>query len=147
MNFNSEKTSLISETESSTIQFGSELAQILRKGTTVALYGDLGAGKTTLTKGIVASLTGEDINQVQSPTFTYLNIYEDSATPICHFDLYRLKNAEAFIEMGFLDYFNDENICIIEWPERISSLISKYTIRVEMTHFESGKRRIDVHKS
>ena len=61
--------------------------------------------------------------------------------------IYRLKNTEAFVEMGFLDYFDKEGICLIEWSERISSLLPKNTLHVELIHLGDERRRIDVHES
>ncbi len=136
---------MISQTESSTLQFGKEFAETLEKGSVLALHGDLGAGKTTLAKGIISSITGQPTHQISSPTFTYVNPYESDLFPIYHFDLYRLKNVDAFIEMGFLDYFDDEGICIIEWPERISRLLPSKTLHIRLTTEDQG-RRIDVHK-
>jgi tRNA threonylcarbamoyl adenosine modification protein YjeE len=91
--------------EEETIQFGKELALDLKNNDLIALHGDLGAGKTTLVKGIVSEIAAVERRIVQSPTFTYLNIYETDP-PLYHFDLYRLKSAEEFIQMGFLDFFD-----------------------------------------
>lgn len=138
---------MISETEISTLEFGKKLAYKLLKGTVLTLYGDLGAGKTTFAKGIISSLCGVAVDEIQSPTFTYVHSYKGKNCLIHHFDLYRLNTSEAFLEMGFLDYFESGGICIIEWPEKIGSLVPNDALCVELTHLENGKRRIDVRES
>jgi tRNA threonylcarbamoyladenosine biosynthesis protein TsaE len=130
--------------EAETIQFGRELALKLEEGAIVALHGDLGAGKTTLAKGMIAGISSTEVRNIQSPTFTYLNIYENS---IYHFDLYRLKGADDFIQLGFLDFLGDRGICLIEWAERISSLLPEGIIHVQLSHLGEGMRKIDVYQS
>lgn len=137
---------MIASTEEEMIEFGGELAQQLKRGAVVALHGDLGAGKTTLAKGVIAALTSISTPEVQSPTFTYLNIYEGEL-PIYHFDLYRLKSHEDFIQLGFLDFLGENGICLIEWAERIAPLLPPLTLHVELSHVGEGKRKIDVYKS
>ncbi|NGX37405.1 MAG: tRNA threonylcarbamoyladenosine biosynthesis protein TsaE [Chlamydiae bacterium] len=137
---------MLLKTESETEKFGSELALKLKPRDVVALHGDLGAGKTTLVKGIVEMLASVSKREIQSPTFTYLSIYE-AQTPIFHFDLYRLKDHNAFIQMGFLDYLNEEGICLIEWPDRIASLLPEHTLHIKLVHFEGSRRKIDVYKT
>lgn len=132
--------------EEETIQFGRELAQKLEEGAIIALHGDLGAGKTTLAKGVIAEICGAELRNVQSPTFTYLNIYE-SELPVYHFDLYRLKGADNFIQHGFLDFLGNRGICLIEWAERISSLLPEGIIHVQLSHLGEEMRKIDVYKS
>lgn len=132
--------------EAETIQFGRELALQLEEGAIVALHGDLGAGKTTLAKGMIAGISSTEVRNVQSPTFTYLNIYDAKPT-VYHFDLYRLKGADDFIQLGFLDFLGDRGICIIEWAERISSLLPKGCIHVKLSHLGEEMRKIDVYQS
>ena len=129
-------------TESETQVLAREFAGQLQRGDIVALHGDLGAGKTTFVKGIVGVLSPE--NLVQSPTFIYLNIYE-GRIPLYHFDLYRLENEKAFLQMGFFDYLAAENgICLIEWPERISSLLPTQTKHVILEHTKNGGRQVEL---
>jgi tRNA threonylcarbamoyladenosine biosynthesis protein TsaE len=134
---------MIAEEAHATQRFGEKLAHDLKPSAIVALYGDLGVGKTTLVKGIISALTGESPDAIQSPTFTLMNCYQ-AAQPIYHFDLYRLVNADAFIEKGFIDYLDGEGICLIEWPERIESLLPKTTLRITLSHAEGNRRKIDV---
>lgn len=137
------KTTLLSASAEETKTLAQNFAQILKPGSILALHGELGAGKTTFVKGLIPALCGLQENLIQSPTFNYLNVFE-VAPPIYHFDLYRIKNAYAFLEMGFLDYFDGEGICLIEWPERINALLPPHTIHIEIFHVDSKKRQIDV---
>lgn len=114
------------------LKYGAEVArQRGVSGLVLALRGDLGAGKTTFAKGFISALAGIDSHQIQSPTFTYLQIYNEN---IYHFDLYRLKQYEQFESAGFADYFNTGGICLIEWPERIESLLPKDTLFLEIQY-------------
>jgi len=107
--------------EQQMIELGKKIAADLKGGDIVLLYGDLGAGKTTLTKGIASYFGIED---VVSPTFTLMQTYQITdnrhrITKLAHIDTYRLENEEDLIEIGVEDYLGDENtVCIIEWPEK-----------------------------
>lgn len=124
-----------------TEKFATELAKTLQRGDIVALYGDLGAGKTTFVKAAVSVLAPNVL--VQSPTFTYLNIYE-AKVPLFHFDLYRLKSEKRFIDMGFLDTLHSgDGICFVEWPECIEALLPETTKRITISHTENGGRELN----
>jgi len=114
------------------------LAQKLKPGDTIALFGDLGAGKTTFSTMLTNHLG--ICAEISSPTFTYLNIYEDR---IAHFDLYRLSEKEQFFALGFEEYLDSEFITLIEWPEIIDSILPSNTIRISISH-EGEKRRIEI---
>ena len=86
------------------------------------LYGNLGAGKTTWVKYLVSHLGG-DARQVDSPTFSIVNTYEVNGTPIHHFYLYRLESLEEIEDIGFMEYIDSGNLCIIEWPEKIAEFL------------------------
>lgn len=116
----------------------------LSPGTTVALFGDLGAGKTTFVKGMVAELCEIDSREVSSPTFNYLNIYL-GPHPVYHFDLYRLRSSEEFLAMGFEEQLSADGICCIEWAERISSILPEDVVRIYISHAESGTRKIEIN--
>lgn len=124
-----------------TLDFGRELLLDLPHAAILAIRGDLGAGKTTLVKGIVAAATKEDSRTISSPTFTYLNIYHGSRT-IYHFDLYRLKDEKEFLRLGFSDYLQAEGICCIEWPERIADLLPASTFFIQLNHCSETEREI-----
>ncbi len=122
-----------------TIFLGRSFAFRLKKGSIVALFGELGAGKTTFVQGIMQGLGYHGV--VNSPTFTYLHIYQ---APICtyHFDLYRLKEVKDFITLGFEEYLYEEGICLIEWPEKILSILPPETLQVKLEHKGEEKRTI-----
>lgn len=113
----------------------------MEAGAVICLFGDLGAGKTTLIKGIVSALTQTVPEEVCSPTFAYLNIYEGKC-PVYHFDLYRLEDEEAFLSLGFEEFLFSNGVCCIEWSERIAALLPPRTIRVTLTHVAEERREI-----
>lgn len=128
---------MLAETETATLQLAEEYAASLNPGDVVTLYGELGAGKTTFVRGIANAFRNKDL--VQSPTFTYLNIYEASI-PLYHFDLYRIKDSNHFLQMGFLDFLEDKRgICLIEWPERIPDLLRSDHKEIHIQHKEGGR--------
>jgi len=130
-----------SRSSEETYQLGLGLASSLRPNTVVALFGDLGAGKTTFMKGVIHGLTGASPDEVSSPTFTYLNIYP-GALPVFHFDLYRLRSAEDFQGLGFQEYFQKGGVCCLEWPERIEGLLPQHALRIRIDHAGGDRRTI-----
>lgn len=123
--------------------FARKWGKTLQPGAIVALHGELGAGKTTFAKGVISELTRTPPQQISSPTFTLMNLYESDFS-VYHFDLYRLKSTDDFIHLGFLDFFDNNGICIIEWPEKISSFLPPNTFHVQLQHFDQGGRKIHV---
>jgi tRNA threonylcarbamoyladenosine biosynthesis protein TsaE len=101
---------------------GAALAPLLRPRDIVALRGDLGAGKTTLARGLIRALAGDNALSVPSPTFTLVEIYDTPAGPLWHLDLYRLNAAEEAWELGIEQGFA-EAIVLIEWPQRLGDLL------------------------
>ncbi len=135
----SKKSKVIASPEEM-IALGIEIGRALRPQDVVTLRGDLGAGKTTLAKGIVAAFSGVGIDEVTSPTFVYCNLYEGKGA-IYHFDLYRLKSVSEFVAMGF-DEMVETKACCIEWPERISSWLPNSTIEIELEYVSPTKRHV-----
>lgn len=133
----------ITKSPKETIKVGESISKKLKKGSIIAFFGDLGAGKTTIIKGIVSNFSSKSKDLVNSPTFVYLNIY-DLKLPIYHFDLYRIKNKNHFYAMGFEEYFNQDGICLIEWAENIKDILPQNTIFLEMKYLTSLKREIIV---
>lgn len=124
------------------MEYGKKLGQMLSPSTVVALSGDLGAGKTTLIKGIAAGYAGIPIDSVSSPTFTYLHEYTGSKT-LHHFDLYRLKGPEEFLAKGFDEHLYSDTLCLIEWSEKIAPLLPEKTIHISLKH-DGEARTIEV---
>lgn len=128
---------------SETYAHGSAWGRELPPNSVIFFYGGLGAGKTTFIKGLVAGVLGTSEVEVTSPTFTYLNIYRGAAT-VYHFDLYRLRDADEFLGMGFDEMFDAGGICCVEWAEKIASIAIPEAICITMSHIEEGVRRIEI---
>ena len=136
--------SLIIDTLSAeeTIAYGKQFALEVEPGAVVCLFGELGAGKTTFMKGFVSALSDTEPEEVCSPTFSYLNIYEGTALTIYHFDLYRLSSVDEFLSMGFEEYLFGDGVCCLEWSERITPILPAHTLRINLSHSGEGKRKI-----
>ncbi len=131
------KTNSEAETEA----LGERLAKCLRAGAVVALYGDLGAGKTAFVRGMARGL---DIREsVSSPTFTIVNEYPGDPA-LFHFDMYRLKNAEELYGIGWEDYLDRNGICVTEWSERIEEALPEDAVRVTISRLSDSERSICV---
>ncbi len=110
-------------------------------GSVFALYGGMGAGKTTFTKAVCECLGVTDA--INSPTFAIVNEYRsESAELIYHFDFYRIKKLEEVYDMGYEDYFYSGALCFIEWPELIEDLLPEDTVRVTIEENADGSRSI-----
>ena len=119
---------------------GARIAQRLQRGDAVCLYGPLGAGKSTLARGLIRALTTPD-EDVPSPTFTLVQFYAGPAFPVAHFDLYRLTRPEEAFELG-LDDALDDGAAVIEWPERLGKAgLPPDRLDVELTAPPEGGRR------
>lgn len=104
-----------------TLRIGEQIGQRAKAGDIYALHGDLGVGKTVLTKGLAKGLGIEE--PVNSPTFTILQIYTTGRLPLYHFDVYRIEDPEEMEEVGFDDYIFGQGVSIIEWPEKIEEIL------------------------
>lgn len=133
------KIEFITNSERETFELGQSLGKKLSKNTVLAFYGDLAAGKTTLIKGIASVIGGIDPSEINSPTFTFLNIYEGLKS-FYHFDLYRLKNQEEFLQMGFDEYFEAGGICCIEWAERVRMLLPEKRLDISIEHYQKSRK-------
>ncbi len=130
----------ISHSEAETIAWGEKLSRALKPGDVVAFYGDLGSGKTRTVQGICQGLGCRD--QVSSPTFTLINEY-NATMPVYHFDLYRIESEIEIYDLGYEDYFNGDGVCLIEWAERITSLLPNDCIKIFLHGwFELGQENI-----
>lgn len=129
--------------ESAMLKFAADFARKLKAGDVVYLEGNLGAGKTTLVRGILQHLG--HVGAVKSPTYTLVEPYTLAANPeltIYHFDLYRLGDPEELEYMGGRDYFNDQSICLIEWPEKAAGYLALPDKRLNIEYAESGRKII-----
>ena len=122
-----------------TKDFGIRLGKLLKSGDIICLNGDLGAGKTTLTKSIGLGLDVEDY--ITSPTFTLINEYE-GRIPLYHFDVYRLENAHELDDLGFDDYFYGNGVSIIEWAEKIENTLPKERTVINIKRGSNDKERM-----
>lgn len=114
--------------EKETWEFGKHLAETAQPGQVFSLVGDLGVGKTVLTKGMAAGLGITE--PVSSPTFTIVQVYEEGRIPFYHFDVYRIADPEEMEEIGYEDYFYGEGICLVEWANLIEELMPGQTIHI-----------------
>ena len=112
-----------------TKRFGIKIGKLLKPGDILCLNGDLGAGKTTLTKSIGLGLGVDDY--ITSPTFSLINEYE-GRVPLYHFDVYRLENVEDLYDLGFDEYFYGHGVSIIEWADKIEALLPKERIVLDI---------------
>jgi tRNA threonylcarbamoyladenosine biosynthesis protein TsaE len=119
----------LSETE--LLSFAGALANAVNKGAIIYLNGQLGAGKTTFSRGFLRSLGFQD--KVKSPTYTIVEPYEIADRKIYHFDLYRLHDAEELEHIGIYEYFTPDAICLIEWPEKGFPLLPSPDLTCKIT--------------
>ena len=119
------------------LALGARLGRVLRAGDTVALIGGLGAGKTTLARGLVQSLLPHE--SVPSPTYTLVQTYEFPEYTLWHCDLYRIEHADEAYELGLMDALG-EDVCLLEWPDRLGGLLPENALTVEITFDGEGRR-------
>ena len=113
--------------ETATLALGTAIAPALRPGLVVFLQGELGAGKTTFTRGILRGLGY--LGKVKSPTYNLIELYKISRLYLYHFDFYRFNNPNEWEEAGFRDYFNADSICLVEWPEKADGLLPQADLK------------------
>ena len=140
-------TEYISKSPEDTLEIGNTFAETLTKGSVVCFTGELGAGKTTLIKGIC---TGLDVSQtVTSPTFTLINEYS-GRLPVYHFDFYRIHSDLELLDLGLEEYFYGDGICLIEWPKIAHEALPpnrwEIFLSMELSLLETA-RKIEVYKT
>lgn len=126
--------------EDETRSFAIDLASNLKKGSVIALIGDLGTGKTALSKYIAEGLGISEM--VTSPTFTIVQEYHSGRLPLYHFDVYRINDIEEMYELGYEEYFYGEGVSIVEWADNIIEIIPKDAILIEIDYGEKPEERI-----
>lgn len=137
-----EKMEIISTSTEQTEEIGYKIGQILKKGDIIAYSGDLGAGKTAITRGIAKGLGYEQ--RVTSPTFAIVNEYICEDFTIFHFDMYRITDADSLYSIGFDDYLNADGIMLIEWSENVIDCLPKGITTIEMKKIDDDTRKIIV---
>lgn len=123
--------------ENATLVFARRLSAILRPGMVIYLHGDLGAGKTTLVRGMLNALGYQD--RVKSPTYTLLEPYSIGGMELRHFDLYRLNSPEEWQGAGFDDEFDGKNIFLIEWPEQANGYLLPADLEINLGILTTGR--------
>jgi tRNA threonylcarbamoyladenosine biosynthesis protein TsaE len=126
-----------------TIERGREIGAELKLPVLLLLTGELGAGKTTLTKGIVSGLDAAEIDEVTSPTFTLVHKYE-RRTRVYHVDLYRIGSAHDLETLGLEDVFSEQAVVIVEWPDRLTLRTDWPVVRIKLEHVSEDTRRIRI---
>ena len=119
---------------------GCHLAAQLRPGDVLLLLGDLGAGKSELTRGIARGLGVT--SPVASPSFTILNVYDEGRIPLYHFDWYRLNSAEELFEMGMDEYLGGDGVAVVEWPSRCPEAVPEKYLEVRIDPVDDCAREI-----
>jgi tRNA threonylcarbamoyladenosine biosynthesis protein TsaE len=132
--------------EAATLALGRALASEARGGRVVYLHGDLGAGKTTLTRGLLRALGWTAA--VKSPTYTLVELYELSSLNLYHFDLYRFNHPSEWLTAGLADLLDERSLAVIEWPERASAFLPKPDLEIRLEISGSGRlATIEAHGS
>ncbi|HUJ00602.1 MAG TPA: tRNA (adenosine(37)-N6)-threonylcarbamoyltransferase complex ATPase subunit type 1 TsaE [Usitatibacter sp.] len=131
--------------EAATLALGAALARCLEPGLVVYLRGDLGAGKTTLVRGVLRALgyTGP----VRSPTYTLVELYSVSRLDLHHFDFYRFKDPREWIDAGFRESFNDRSVSLIEWPEKAGGSLPPADVEIALQASGPGRGASLAHRS
>lgn len=124
-----------------TDRFAFSFGELLRGGDFVALYGDLGAGKTRFAGGVARGLGADPAIPVTSPTYTLLNIHQ-GRLPLYHFDLYRLSGLDEAIDLGFTEYFAGDGVSLVEWPERLDGDLPPARIDIALSYAGDESREI-----
>ncbi|HQG32867.1 MAG TPA: tRNA (adenosine(37)-N6)-threonylcarbamoyltransferase complex ATPase subunit type 1 TsaE [Deltaproteobacteria bacterium] len=133
----------ISHTPQDTRNLGRNIGKLLKGGEIVLLHGDLGAGKTLLTKGIAEGLGVEDPSTVVSPSFTLVNVYK-ARLDIVHVDLYRLDSDEVY-DLGLEDYMDQEHVIVVEWAEKVQDFFSGQVVDVTIEYVGESTRKITLN--
>ena len=116
--------------EAATLALGAALAANLAPGMVIWLEGDLGAGKTTLVRGLLRA-AGET-GPVKSPTYTLVEVHVVSGLHFYHFDFYRFNQAEEYLDAGLDEYFSESGICLVEWPDKVAPYLPAAAMRIEL---------------
>lgn len=128
------ETQFETHAQEETVELGERLGRLLAPGDVLVLTGDLGAGKTQLTKGIARGMGVAD--DVTSPTFTIEMVYHGTTCDLCHFDLYRLDDPDQLEDTGIFDVLGADDVCVIEWGEQFADQIGDARVDVYLTRLD-----------
>lgn len=134
------KRSYFTRSSDETVELGKRIGKVLRGGEILAYIGGLGAGKTTMTRGIALGMGLSD--NVSSPTFALVNEYRGEKLSLIHFDMYRVGSVPDLESTGFYDYFSDRSVLVIEWSENISEALPENTVYIEIKTVSEDEREI-----
>lgn len=138
-----DSTEFLSPSEDATLAWAEAFARSLKPGDTVALSGDLGAGKTVVSRGLARGLGFE--GPVHSPSYALVHEYPGARLPLFHMDLYRLAPGSDWEEIGLDHYFTQAGVCLVEWPERLPAGFA-FAIQIELVSEGENERRIKVRR-
>lgn len=128
--------------EQQTESLGQELANAVQAGTVIALIGPLGAGKTRFSQAFSVAL-GVHSDEVRSPTFVLIHEYQ-GRLPVYHFDTYRLKDQDEWLELGADEFLSGDGVCLIEWADRVAELLPRDRINIEISVVGENARRFHI---
>ena len=134
------RRSLTLKNEEETRQFGLDLAESLKAGDVIALIGNLGTGKTALTRYVAEGLGIHE--RISSPTFTIVKEYDSGRLPLYHFDVYRIADPEEMFNIGADEYFFGQGVCVIEWADMIEELLPENTKYIYLEYGQNPEERI-----
>jgi tRNA threonylcarbamoyladenosine biosynthesis protein TsaE len=130
--------------EAATLALGAAMAKSIAPGVTVFLHGELGAGKTTLVRGLLRALGWE--GRVKSPTYALVELYNVSRLHLYHFDFYRFRDPREWLSAGFAENFGGRNVCLVEWPEKAAGSLPPQDLDVTLEFQDAGRvARLESH--
>lgn len=133
----------MSHSPDETRSIGKEIGHGLQRGDVVCIFGELGSGKTCLVQGIALGLGVDEKEYVRSPTFTIHLTYQGRCL-LHHFDFYRLSETGEIEELGLEEFFNGDNVCLVEWPDRLKYLLPENRIEIHMQEISENERKVMV---
>lgn len=134
---------LISRCPEDTLRLGRIIGETLTRGDVIALVGELGTGKTTITQGIARGLGVPEKYYITSPTFTLINEYPGRIT-LYHLDVYRLSGSDDLGDMGYEEYFFGDGVAVIEWAEKIKDILPDDVVSINLSYREGSEREVEI---